>query len=77
MTGIPNTPKLSRLEYQLTWSSGKPRRQARERQRTGLDASLDFLGGGRNMSLTECRVRQHLDNDVDIEVVEDECGFTA
>jgi hypothetical protein len=43
----------------------------------GLRALSEFLTEERNTSLTECSVRQHLDNQVDIEAVEDEGRFTA
>jgi hypothetical protein len=43
----------------------------------GLKTLSEFVTEERITSSTECGVRQHLDNQVDIEAVEDECGFTA
>jgi hypothetical protein len=77
MTQIPNTPRLLRQEDHLNCDPGKRRRQAGERERMGLRALSEFVMEERIASLTECGVRQHLDNQVDIEAVEDESGFTA
>lgn len=72
----PNTQMIPRREYHLTCVPGRRRKQERERERMGLMVPVRILYQGTEIArLAECSVRQHLDNQVEVEVVEDENSF--
>ena len=72
----PNTQKIPRREYHLTCVPGRRRKRERERERMGLMVPVRILYQGTEIArLAECGVRQHLDNQVEVEVVEDENSF--
>ena len=60
----------------LPW---KTKKTGRRKRKNGPDipTSGHFVKDGGISGLTECSVRQHLDNQVNVEVVEDENGFIA
>lgn len=75
---ISNTRMLPRREYHLTCDPGRRRRTAEGIERMGLiDTVLVriFHQKGEIARLAECSVRQHLDNQVEVEVIKDETSF--